>query len=127
MWDGKPCGRSVIPNQTWDGHYYCHMHSPNRGKDLGNFQVEFERIVHDAGDGVADFTEFVFPALLPRRREFTATCIFSRARFTRRPDFGTTRFAKDVDFSQATFEEGAEFTRAFFHGTRISLRPGSIA
>lgn len=116
MRDGKPCGRSVIPDQIWDGHYYCHMHLPNAGKDLGDFQVEFERIVHDAGDGVADFTEFVFPALLPRCREFTATCIFSRARFTRGADFGTTRFAKDVDFSQATFGEGADFTQATFHG-----------
>ena len=122
MRDGKPCGRLLIANQTFNGRSYCLMHLPTPGKDLGDFQVEFERILRDAGDGAADFTEFVFPALLPRTREFAATCIFNRARFTRRADFGSAAFAKDVDFSEATFEEGADFTQATFNGIANFIR-----
>ena len=39
------------------------MHSRNPTKDVDEFQKEFERILEDAENRVADFREFFFPGV----------------------------------------------------------------
>ena len=108
----RPCGRS-----SWgaviNGNHFCLMHSPS-SKDADAFQQEFERILNDAGDGVADFTGFVFPSSNYDGRQFEARCLFGRASFSGKVTFTGTTFRQKANFSYATFEDDAYFSRATF-------------
>jgi len=89
------------------------MHIPS-GKNDDEFQQEFERILDEAGTGIADFTKFVFPKANYRNREFKARCLFSGATFTQNADFCRATFTRNVDFSYATFTQYADFGWATF-------------
>ncbi len=79
MSEGKPCGRAVVPNILINNAPACLMHIDYVGKDAADFHSHVEQILIEAGDGVADFTGFVFPAFDCRGRTFTSKCIFTGA------------------------------------------------
>jgi hypothetical protein len=112
MRDGKPCGRRSLGAVT-DGIPYCLMHTP-LGKDNAAFQEEFERVLRDAGQGVADFTRFVFPAADFAKREFKSDCCFYGARFMQDADFGLATFTQTANFYATTFTQTANFYAATF-------------
>ena len=56
---GQSCPLTMYP--CIDKTSVCLTHSHDPDKDGGAFQGEFERILRDAGEGIADFREFVFP------------------------------------------------------------------
>jgi uncharacterized protein YjbI with pentapeptide repeats len=126
MYEGRRCGRPIYAAPSGvDKEPVCLMHSPDPDKDNQAFQEEFERILREAGEGVADFSKFVFPTANYRSREFNVACIFSGAKFTRDAYFSGARFAqdadfrfamftRDADFSEVTFTQDANFTRAAF-------------
>jgi uncharacterized protein YjbI with pentapeptide repeats len=92
----------------------CLMHSKDPAKSDEEFQKEFERILAAAGDGVADFTGFVFPRSTYQERKFAACCTFDRATFTQGADFSGARFTQDASFRGAAFAKAASFIRATF-------------
>src|SRR2546428_7300208 len=96
MFGGKPCGRPWLGTLINDIPY-CLMHTP-MGKDHAAFQSEFERILREAGTGLADFTRFVFPNANYRERTFTAEFVLIGATFT-----------QGADFYEATFTQAANF------------------
>jgi uncharacterized protein YjbI with pentapeptide repeats len=126
MHDGKPCGRDVLRTVVVNGIPVCMMHL-NAGRDAAAFREEFERILKEAGTGIADFTRFVFPAADYAGRAFVAKCVFteaaftqganfSGARFTQGADFSGTRFSGDAEFYGVTFAEVGSFSGAKFGG-----------
>lgn len=128
MYDGNPCGRPIhnAPPAV-DEQPVCLMHSRDPGKNDEEFQAEFERILHEAGDGVADFTKFVFPSARYAHREFKAKCVFRGATFTQDADFSGATFRRganfvnawfvqNADFGGATFRQDADFSTAVFMG-----------
>jgi len=115
MDDGQPCGRPIYTAPPGvDKEPVCLMHSRDQGKSDEEFQEEFERILNEAGDGIADFTRFVFPSCNYSGRTFKARCIFWHATFTQAADFGGATFTQDADFHWATFTREANFGRATF-------------
>lgn len=118
------CGRSIYgaPSSV-DNIPVCLMHSADPQKSDTQFQEEFERILHLAGEGLADFSGFIFPSS-NYGRQFSARCCFAWAIFTRdanfngakftRVDFGLARFDQDANFNSATFAEQANFSYATF-------------
>lgn len=118
------------------------MHSRDPGKIEEKinaaFQREFEAILSAAGEGVADFTQFVFSRANYRERTFTAECVFRDATFTQfvrfyrstfkqsasfqgtkfmqTADFIAVTFAQNTNFSAATFTQMVSFARAQFLG-----------
>jgi len=94
----------------------CLMHSKDPNKSDEEFQKEFGRILGAAGDGLADFTGFVFPRVVYvyQERKFAARCIFSRATFAQTADFFGATFTQAADFTGATFTEVAAFVGATF-------------
>jgi hypothetical protein len=60
MQKGKPCGRAIHRAAGRDDEAACLMHLHDPDKNDSDFQIEFEAILEAAGDGVADFTGFVF-------------------------------------------------------------------
>jgi uncharacterized protein YjbI with pentapeptide repeats len=112
----RQCGRPVrhAPSGV-DEQPVCLMHSRDPAKSDEEFQKEFERILTEAGDGVADFTGFVFPrAVYQVRQKFAARCIFSGATFTDLADFVGAMFTQGADFSGATFTQVVSFSKATF-------------
>ncbi len=112
MLDEKPCGRRSL-GEVVNGIPSCLMHTP-LDKDDAAFQAEFERILDEAGTGVADFTRFVFPNANYARRKFKAHCVFSGATFTQDAYFAEATFTQNAYFSRATFTQKANFSRATF-------------
>lgn len=115
MHEGRRCGRPIYaaPHKV-DLKPVCLMHSHHRDKDNQAFQQEFERILRDAGEGVADFTKFVFLASNYSKREFKPACVFSGATFTRDAIFSDATFKQDAIFSEVTFMQDAHFYSARF-------------
>jgi len=122
LWCGRPIHHA---SAGVDERPVCLMHSKDSAKSDEEFQREFERILAEAGDGVADFTGFVFPSVPRLDRKFSARCIFHRAKFTQGvifykatftqdADFREARFTQDANFNGATFTQAAEFGRAKF-------------
>src|SRR6266481_1555453 len=107
MSNGEPCGRSS-PGPVLDGISYCLMHTP-ADKDDAAFQREFERILDEAGTGVADFTRFVVPSANYAGREFKADCVFFYATFAQEADFTGATFTRYVTFIGAVFVQDARF------------------
>jgi uncharacterized protein YjbI with pentapeptide repeats len=89
-----------------------HSHDPN--KDDSAFQKEFERTLREAGEAVADFTKFVFPAARYPGRKFKPACIFLEAAFRQEAYFFEATFAQEADFREATFTQAAVFDSARF-------------
>ncbi|HEV2197157.1 MAG TPA: pentapeptide repeat-containing protein [Candidatus Acidoferrum sp.] len=112
MQGGKVCGRRSV-GPIIDGVAYCLMHMPT-GKNDAAFQEEFDAILRAAGDGVADFTEFVFPSANYEKREFRAACLFLRATFMQGVSFSGATFTQGANFGGATFAQGADFTKSKF-------------
>jgi hypothetical protein len=111
----RQCGRPVYAAPAGvDERPVCLMHSKDPAKSDEEFQEEFERILAAAGDGVADFTEFVFPRAAYPERKFAARCIFRKAKFTQAADFYEATFTQAADFSAATFTQDAYFDEATF-------------
>jgi hypothetical protein len=112
---GRRCGRAIYNAPAGiDKTPVCLMHSHDRNKDDGAFQAEFDRILKEAGEGVADFTHFVFPSANYRSRKFSAMCLFVEATFTQDANFFEATFMQDTIFREATFTQNAYFGRATF-------------
>jgi hypothetical protein len=124
MHDGGPCGRPIHKAPTGvDKTPVCLMHSRDPHKDDCAFQAEFQRILEEAGEGIADFTHFVFPSANYSHRKFAARCMFQHATFTQGAHFtrvtfmqdtyfSGVRFARDTDFRWARFTQAADFREA---------------
>jgi uncharacterized protein YjbI with pentapeptide repeats len=114
MLDGNQCGRQLLgPVFDLSSHCVMHIHG---SKDDTAFQTEFERILDEAGDGMADFSSFVFPSANYEGRKFEAHCVFSRATFAQHANFRGATFAQDVSFIGSTFAQEAHFWDAVFRG-----------
>lgn len=113
MLGGCPCGRQIHPS-AHDNRPVCIMHSADPEKDNGQFQSEFEHILHDPKEGIADFSGFVFPHAAYVDRTFSVTCVFAHATFLSEADFRGARFLGEADFFQAHFVERANFAQARF-------------
>ncbi len=137
MLPGRRCGRPIYSAPSGaDETPVCLMHSRDPNKDDAAFQAEFERILDAAGEGIADFTRFVFPSANYQGRKFAARCMFveatftqaahlnratftqaayfRNATFTRHADFGLATFTRDADFRWARFTQAADFSEAKF-------------
>ncbi len=125
MYQLKPCGRPIHPApEGVDKEPVCLMHSRDPQKSDDQFQEEFERVLKEAGAGLADFSGFVFPSAIYPLQTFAAQCVFSNATFTQGPDFYAATFTQNANFSAATFTQNANFSAAtftqnadFFHAT----------
>ncbi len=115
MHDNQPCGRPLhhAPPGV-DREPVCLMHSRDPEKSDAQFQEEFERILREAGDGLADFTGFVFPTSNYCDRLFTVECDFSDAEFTQKANFSVAEFTQKAYFVGTTFTHGADFGSAEF-------------
>jgi hypothetical protein len=122
MREGKPCGRPVVGSILVGGHYVCFMHILDAGKDKNEFQNEIERILTEAGTGVADFTEFVFPAAQYAGREFKPSCVFGGAKFVDSANFSEAVFMQDADFFGVSFSKTAEFVNTTFKQGAVFAR-----
>jgi len=115
MHDREPCGRplhSAAPGV--DEKPVCLMHSRDSGKSDADFQQEFRRILREAGDGLADFSRFIFPTSIYIAVEFAVKCRFERATFIQDTDFGHATFTRGADFIEARFRQAANFASATF-------------
>jgi len=111
----RRCGRPVYKASAGiDETPVCLMHSRDPNKDDAAFQAEFERILEAAGEGIADFTRFVFPSANYTGRIFAARCVFLRATFTQAAWFAGATFTQAADFYGATFTRAADFREATF-------------
>jgi len=110
----KRCGRLIHHAPTHDETPVCLMHSHDPEKSDEEFQVEFEAILQRAGNGVADFTGFVFPSAKYTKREFTPVCLFVGATFIQNADFSIAMFTQNAHFLDATFTQNADFNIATF-------------
>jgi uncharacterized protein YjbI with pentapeptide repeats len=117
---GSPrCGRRLhLAPDGVDEWPVCLMHSQDGCKKSGplfdEFWVEFERILEEAGEGVACFDGFVFPELFFPNRKFKAICQFNGAIFTQGAVFDRSTFEHEVQFLEATFVQEATFIEATF-------------
>ncbi len=122
MSGGKPCSRPIhraAPDV--DPTPVCLMHSRDIWKSDAEFQEEFERILREAGDGLADFSQFIFPRsdygefkIFEVNRTFETKCDFSLATFAKDANFFRAEFPRGADFSEATFKQRANFGFATF-------------
>ncbi len=113
--DSEPCGRAIHNAPAGvDKEPVCLMHSNDPSKNDAQFQQELDRTLAEAGDGLADFSDFVFPSANYRHREFKASCLFLRATFTQAADFGWASFTRAAHFADATFTQDASFIEARF-------------
>jgi uncharacterized protein YjbI with pentapeptide repeats len=108
---GGPCGRWVhhVSNSV-DTKPVCLMHSRDDSKKSGDlykqFQEEFVAMLAAAGDGIADFTKFVFPELRFPESEVKAECYFADAVFQKKVYLSQRHFQRDIWFVAAHFEKG---------------------
>lgn len=115
MFNSGVCGRPIYGQIGGvEKSPVCLMHSHNPSKNPRDFLAEFERILADAGTGVANFAGFVFPDESLPTRKFIAECIFNDAEFLGFADFLGSEFANRVVFSQTVFRKHAAFTGATF-------------
>ena len=116
MFNLRCCGRpQYLPVPPFrDAVRVCIMHSYDPKKNALEFQQEFERTLGAPDDGVANFSEFVFPSAPYGRRQFSTKCIFNRAVFVGGADFSGALFSKDAIFSEAVFAQHASFLAATF-------------
>ncbi len=115
MFVGAPCTRPLYPSPPGiDERPVCLMHSRDPNKDNKAFQEEIERILEEAGEGIADFIRFVFPEARFAGRKFIPRCSFFRATFTQDADFFGATFGQDAVFFGATFTQRANFIGATF-------------
>jgi uncharacterized protein YjbI with pentapeptide repeats len=116
MWNGKPCGRpfydGAVTNE--DPGRVCLMHSHDPDKDSSEFEEEIDRILHAAGDRIADFKEFVFLDVDYSERQFTANCIFVGATFIRGANSSEGVFPQGAYFYKSTFKRAANFSGTKF-------------
>jgi pentapeptide repeat protein len=124
MHDGRRCGRAIHRTHlSFSESPVCLMHSGDPQKHAPSFQAEIERILREAGEGLADFSGFIFPTQDYKGREFKAKCVFAgatftigatfvEAMFTQRADFSFAKFPIGADFPEAAFTEGADFRYA---------------
>jgi hypothetical protein len=118
MYGGRRCGRPIYKASPGaDETPVCLMHSRDPNKDDAAFQAEVEGILQEAGEGVADFTRFVFPSTSYSRRKFAARCFFEWATFTQVALFNGARFTQEANFFMAAFKRDASFLGAGFTGT----------
>lgn len=109
------CGRPIYTAGSGvNKEPVCLMHSRDPDKDDAAFEAEFARTLRDAGEGVADFTKFVFPSANYRGRRFKPACIFLEATFTQGADFTDATFMQRADFRQVAFKEDTSFFLATF-------------
>jgi hypothetical protein len=116
---GPRCGRRLhLAPLGVDEWPVCLMHSKDGRKCSGplfeEFWLEFERILEEAGVGVACFDGFVFPELLFPNRKFKAICQFNGAIFTQGAVFDRSTFEHEVQFLEAKFAQEATFIDATF-------------
>src|SRR5712672_1152773 len=113
-----PCGRPVYRTpRDVDWHPVCLMHSRDPNKSDAEFQSEIERILREAGEGEADFTQFVFRKVAYGNKQiFDAKCIFNEAKFLVDASFSDATFMQGANFSEAIFEQKADFRYAAFKG-----------
>jgi uncharacterized protein YjbI with pentapeptide repeats len=114
MYEGKRCGRSIHSAPAHDATPVCLMHSRDPEKKDEAFQEEFETILEAAGEGIADFTGFIFPNADYEGQEFAAACLFNNAVFVRVATFTSVTFARTAGFLGATFTREAKFNHATF-------------
>jgi pentapeptide repeat protein len=107
MHNDSVCGRPLI----YGSGPGCLMHSEHSKKDAAGFQREIESILKSAGEGIADFTRFVFPELNFANRNCVSHCVFHHATFTEVTDFSGSTFERDTDFSEAVFTKEAYFIK----------------
>jgi uncharacterized protein YjbI with pentapeptide repeats len=88
------------------------MHSNDPEKSDVEFRAEFEHILEQAGEGVADFTGFVFPGS-HYGGEFKAECYFGDATFTQSVSFAGTEF-RQANFERSRFLQDARFDYCVF-------------
>jgi uncharacterized protein YjbI with pentapeptide repeats len=118
------CGRPIYnAAPSIDKTPVCLMHSRDPNKDDGKFQAEFDRILRDAGKGIADFSEFVFPSSDYRQREFKPVCVFRKATFTQHAVFDEATFTQHANFFGARFTQDAVFEQATF--TQVAVFDGA--
>jgi uncharacterized protein YjbI with pentapeptide repeats len=116
------CGREIYrPLSSYrDPRPVCLMHSADPDKDPTKFQKQLEEVLSNAGEGLADFTGYVFPSsdVFPSPdysgRCFVAKCYFPWATFTKDANFQKAKFKRGANFSSATFRGAANFPRAEF-------------
>ncbi len=121
------CGRPIYhPSSDFrDERPVCLMHSHDPKKDAAAFDAEFESILTKAGNGEADFSQFVFPPAANFWGDFATRCLFREciflgavffdgAVFKQFADFAGAEFATSSFFIGATFEEGASFSSSKF-------------
>src|ERR1700730_14364293 len=115
MSNNVPCGRAIEywPSPGVDAEPACLMHSHDSQKSDAEFQKEFERILREAGENLADFMRFVFPGSSYPERDF-GKCDFTNVVFTHGATFWGARFRQDVSFEGAKFEQHANFLNARF-------------
>jgi uncharacterized protein YjbI with pentapeptide repeats len=115
MYREHRCGRSIHTAPPGvDEEPVCLMHSKDPDKSDAAFQVEFERILTDAGEGYADFTGFVFSSANYGGREFRAICLFNHATFTQDANFPSATFTHVASFRETVFSNVADFRWASF-------------
>jgi uncharacterized protein YjbI with pentapeptide repeats len=90
------------------------MHSHDPEKSDAEFQAEFECVLREAGDGLADFSGFIFPTSRYFGRKFLATCYFGFAKFTQEADFRFATFTQNAHFINVVFVQDVDFTCAEF-------------
>jgi uncharacterized protein YjbI with pentapeptide repeats len=110
MYEWRRCGRPIYAAPAGvDKEPVCLMHSHDPNKDDAAFQAEFERILRDAGEGVADFSRFVFPTANFSGRKFQPACMFVETTFPQNAYFFEATFMRDSMFNKAMFTQGAFF------------------
>jgi hypothetical protein len=114
MNDDEPCGRPIYVAPDHDATPVCLMHSRDPEKSDAAFQHEFETILNAAGDGVADFSWFVFPSANYAGREFAAESVFHGTTFVRVAMFSAATFRHGAIFYSTTFTQDAYFDGAKF-------------
>jgi uncharacterized protein YjbI with pentapeptide repeats len=126
MYGGNICGRPTIDvSSNQDPSPVCVMHT--RDWDKRGFDEECAQILEKAGDGVADFTGFIFVETDFLKRAFVARCVFNKATFQQDVDFSSTEFIRGADFGSARFNGHASFVRSIFgadstfNGARFKL------
>ncbi|MBI3894724.1 MAG: pentapeptide repeat-containing protein [Acidobacteria bacterium] len=112
---GERCGQPLYNALAGvDEEPVCLMHSRDPNKDKQAFQQEIERILEVAGNGLADFSGYVFPEAQYRGRKFKAKCLFWKVIFTQGALFTSSNFSQEVNFTGAIFIQAADFMGVTF-------------
>jgi len=113
---GLPCGRPIYHAPlAADEKPVCLMHSRDPEKNEQDFWKEYERLLQDVCEDVADFSGFVFTGPM-HETVFVKPCSFQRAIFLNDVDFWAANFQHNVDFWGATFNGNVSFNMGSFGG-----------